>query len=72
MLLNDEDTQIRNVMGNPLIPNPRNANWFLYTLYFLFKIMRMYFVIWAYYFTPVTALALNLYYNMDLGFNSSS
>lgn len=51
-------------MNEPWFENPRNRNWFVYSLFCIFKAARMYFVIWAYYFTPVTALFLNLYYNL--------
>lgn len=38
-------------------------------LYFIFKILRVYFVIWGYYFTPITALYLNIYYNFKWSIN---
>ena len=65
-LINFEDAKVRNVMGTTYVMNPRNKSCFLFLLFTVFKLCRTYFVILAYYFTPVTALFLNLWYNFDL------
>ena len=53
-------------MGDTLEENPRNKSRFLFLLFTIFKVCRMYFVVWAYYFTPITALFLNLWFNFDV------
>jgi len=64
---NDEAAPIiRNVQGNQLVKDPKKESWVLVLLFFFFKLFRTYFVIWGYYFTPITALFLNLYYNFKL------
>lgn len=51
-------------MGRPLVKDPKYESWALLLLYFVFKTLRTYFVIWGYYFTPITALYFNLHYNI--------
>lgn len=55
---------IRNVKGDPLVEDPKWESFGLLVLYFIYKLMRVYFVIWGYYFTPITALYMNIYYNL--------
>lgn len=54
---------IRNVQGNQLVKDPKYESWLLLLLFLIFKLFRVYFVCWGYYFTPCLALILNFYFN---------
>lgn len=57
------DSPVLNVKGTEYKPNPRNNYCLFQLLYLVYKLMRMYYVSWAYYFIPVLSLFLNLYFN---------
>lgn len=42
------------------VKNPRQGKFILYMLRILYKIVRAYFVAWAYYFIPICAVLYNL------------
>lgn len=52
------------MQGKPLIKDPKYDNKAILFLFFIFKLLRVYFVSWGYYFTPITAMFLNLYINL--------
>ena len=69
MLLEEKEEQegemkIRNVLGTTLQVDPKKESCNMQFLFVIYKIFRMYYVTWGYYFTPITALFLNLIYNL--------
>lgn len=70
-LLDADEVPIRNVIGEPLVEvRPWQKSIVFRILFYIFKTLRIYFVAWGYYFTPVTALLLNIYFNLDLSIES--